>query len=209
MSSSGPCNQTTWTPVPLLLTSDEDTRVVPVPAQHQHFDWAWKKMLTDGSMVIFLFQKKGRLRRNDHIGCCDWQHANAITSKTYHQKYYSYILLYKNVCAVRLPNQVRGEQLNYMIVYHFESDPVSLVCMFLYKLRQGNTKSTVKTCISCSGWNKALHLLLYYVINRYQDLNTDQDDDKPFQKIRLPVLKDLLKKPDVVLQISKQTHIKT
>lgn len=74
-------------------------------------------------------------------------------SKTYHQKYNSYILLYNSVCAVRLPNQVRGEQSNYMlcatIVYHFESDPVSLVRMFLYKLRlcqrQGGTKSRVKT----------------------------------------------------------------
>jgi excinuclease UvrABC helicase subunit UvrB len=45
-----------------------------------------------------------------------------------------------------------------------------------------------------------LHLLLDYVINRYQYLHTDQDDNKPLQKIRLPVLKDLLKKPDVVLQ---------
>jgi hypothetical protein len=52
-----------------------------------------------------------------------------------------------------------------------------------------------------------LHLLLDYVINRYQYLHTDQDDNKPLQKIRLPVLKDLLKKPDVVLQITKHWFI--
>lgn len=59
-----------------------------------------------------------------------------------------------------------------------------------------------RNTFAASCLHAALHLLLDDVINRYQYLHTDQDDNKPLQEIRLPVLQDLLKKPDVVLPIS-------